>query len=189
MYITQSVVLYIYRNNRSHIGCTETVVVGYLFKEQETFFDGPPRRQRKLPARVASHVRRRSLDFSSIVGRPTHWLTFFARRSTLVARALGETRIGWTRRGYGWRDATGRDATFFSLLLSCRRYSSNRGREGRDKRTKGWTRYCVVSERRPAELSRVNARGRLKKKRGRASPLSGFILPRVHHVEKRTKPA
>lgn len=55
--------------------------------------------------------------FSTVVGRPTHWLTFFARRSTLVARALEETRIGWTRRGYGWRDATGRDATLRDVLF------------------------------------------------------------------------
>lgn len=145
---------------------------------------------KKVTARVALHVRRRSLDFSTIVGRPTHWLTFFARRSTLVARALGETRIGWTRRGYGWRDATGRDATlrdvlFFAPFLPPRRCSSNRGRKERQKNE----RVDVLLRRlgRPAELSCVNARGRLKKKRGRASPPTGFILPRVHHVEKRTK--
>lgn len=140
--------------------------------------------------RVASHVRRRSLDFSTIVGRPTHWLTFSARRSTLVARALEETRIGWTRRRYGWRDATGRDATlrddlFFAPFLPPLLSLPPGGRKERqkDERVDALLRRLA----RPAELSCVNARGRLKKKRGRASPPSGFILPRVHHVEKRTK--
>lgn len=114
-----------------------------------------------------SHVRRRSLDFSTIVGRPTHWLTFFARRSTLVARALGETRIGWTLCGCGWWDATGRDATLryatlFSLLLSCRRCSSNRGRKQRqkDERVDALLRRLG----RPAGLSRVNTRRQVEKK-------------------------
>lgn len=100
----------VHTDNRFRI---EPVVVGYLFKERETFFDDPSRRNKE-----SYRAWRRTCDegrsiFPPSAGQPSHWLTFFARRSTLVARALGEMRIGWTRR---WVWVEGRDRT--------RRYST-----------------------------------------------------------------
>lgn len=84
------------------------------------------------------------------------------------------------------RDATLRDVLFFAPFLPPLLFQP-RGRKERqkDERVDALLRRLG----RPAGLSRVNAGGRLKKKRGRTSPPSGLILPRVHHVEKRTRPA
>ena len=75
---------------------------------------------------------------------------------------------GGMRRNATQRDAMLRSATFFSLLLSCRHCSSNRGRKERqqDERVDALLRRLG----RPAGLSRVNARGRVKKKKGVAPP-------------------
>ena len=75
---------------------------------------------------------------------------------------------GGMRRNATQRDAMLRSATFFSLLLSCRHCSSNRGRKERqqDERVDALLRRLG----RPAGLSRVNARGRVKKKKGSRLP-------------------
>lgn len=173
------------------IGYTETTVVGYLFKERQIFFDGPSRRQRKL-----SRAWRRTCDeghsiFFHCRGATDPLANFFCAtvhpRRTRVGRNTDRVDTAWVWvEGCDWT-ATLRYATFFSSLLSCRRRSSNRGRKERQK----GERLDALLRRlgRPAGFSRVNARGRVKKKRGRASPPSGLILPRVHHVEKRTRPA
>lgn len=108
-------------------------------------------------------------------------------RRTRVGRNTDRVDTTWVWvEGCDWTRRYATRRSFLHSFLAAAALPTEGGK--RDKRTKGWTRYCVVSDDQRV-FSRVNARGRVKKKRGRASPPSGLILPRVHHVEKRTRPA
>jgi len=135
-----SKVYYIHTHNTIIDLASDIVVVEYLFKK--TFFDGPSRQQRKFGVARATKVTR----FFHHRGAANPLANFF--RVTVHPR---RTRVGRNTDRVdtmvGMSGGMLRYATFFSLLLSCRCCSTNRGRKERRQDGKGGRRgYCVVSD-------------------------------------------
>lgn len=139
-----------------------TVIVGYLFKEQETFFDGPSHRNKES-------YRARG------VARATKATRFFHHRRTAKPLAnFFHTTVHHPRRTRVGRDAdrvdtmwvegcgrTRRDATLRSFLCSAFFIVAVFSIEGMEKdgRMKGWTRCCVVSDDQQDSLARMLGAG------------------------------